>query len=527
MIVHGGRIWTGDEANPAAEAFFVEGGVFRAVGGLNDVEARARASCGHKIDVIDAGGALVMPGISDAHIHLTAYCKNQLYTDLSAVSSIDELLGALKSHIEEHPEFHWVRAFGYNETLWPKPIQPTMDMIDSIANGRAVIVSRYCGHAHVAGRIAMEESGLWNSRDANVVRGPDGLPTGVLNEEAPGPILSLVEREHETRERIKSLAVKGCGMLASMGVTAVHACDAPLYGLPEDISIFQDMRDSGDLPIRVITYADRLPGMSFRSGLGDRFVQYAGLKIFLDGSLGARTAALRADFSDAPGNKGQLNHSDEELFDLMYAAFSRDIQVQIHMIGDAATDQAIRVAKRVYERLGGRPRRPPRFNHVIVSPPEQLDDLVSLGVVIDIQPIQTYTDRFMAPSRLGPERMRQTYQFRRFYDSGLIMTGSSDAPMENPNPWRGIWVAVCRTDSDGVPFKYSREDQALALDEALTIYTRNPYRAIGWDGYGVIAEGASADFAILGNNPFEDDAQKLKDVKVRATYLEGVKTYGG
>ena len=458
LIVRGGRVWTGDEANPAAEAFFAEGGVFRAVGRLSDVEAMARSSCGNKIDVIDAAGALVIPGISDAHIHLTAYCKNQLYPDLSGVSSIDEMLGLLKSHIEEHPDFHWVRAFGYNETAWSKPVQPTADMIDSIANGRAVIVSRYCGHSHVAGRIALEESGLLDSPDTDVVRGPDGLPNGVLNEDAAGPILCLVEREHETKDRIKSLAMSGCAALASMGVTAVHACDAPLYGLPEDISIFQDLRDAGDLPVRVITYADRLPDISFRSGFGDRFVHYAGLKIFLDGSLGARTAALREDFSDAPGNRGQLNHSDEDLFDLMYAAFNRDIQAQIHMIGDAATDQAIRVTKRVYERFGWRPGRPVRFNHVIVSPPEQLDELVSLGVVVDIQPIQTYTDRFMAPLRLGPERMGQAYQFRRFYDSGLLMTGSSDAPMENPNPWLGIWVAVCRTDSDGVPFKYSRAD---------------------------------------------------------------------
>ena len=226
----------------------------------------------------------------------------------------------------------------------------------------------------------------------------------------------------------------------------MHACDAPLYGLLEDIAALQDLREAGELPLRVISYHDAFPNLNFRSFLGDDHICYGGLKIFLDGSLGGHSAALREGYSDQPSVRGQLCHSDRELMEMLAEAQARKIQVQMHMIGDASIDQAIRVSKELLERTGKAPAYPLRFNHVIVSHPEQLDAMKSLGVVVDLQPIQAFTDREMAPERLGKKRMEGTYPFRRLYDAGLLVTGSSDAPIEHPNPWLGIWAAVCGTD---------------------------------------------------------------------------------
>ncbi len=522
LLIYGGQIWTGDEKNPSAEAFLVENGVFAAVGSKQQVESMAN---GKSVEKIDAKGSLVIPGITDAHMHLTAYCKGSLYLDLSDVTSIDMLLGRIKSQVEAHPEYHWFRATGYNETMWKEPVAPTMEMIDAASGGKAVLVSRYCGHVHVANRRAIVESGLWDSADENVVRGANGEPNGILNESAAGPILQKIVEEYETPQKIRTLAAEGCKRLAAMGITAVHACDVPSYGLPEDLAVFQNLHDAGDLPLRVIAYHDELPNLSLRSGFGDRFVSYGGYKVFIDGNLGGFTSAMREDFSDRPGCRGQLNHTDETLFEMLREATLRDIQVQMHMIGDAAIDQATRICQRVVREVR-KPKFPFRFNHVIVSPPDQTAPMKELGVVIDVQPIQTFTDRNMAPSRLGRERMNSTYSFRRLYDSGLLMTGSSDGPMENPNPWLGMWAATCRTDEDGTPLKDAKADEVLTLDEVLAIHTRNPYRAILWgEEYGRIGEGARADFAILENNPFQCDMQSLRGTKVRATYLEGRKTH--
>ena len=522
-LVYGGNIWTGDEGVPRAEAFLVRGGRFAAVGSLAHVESHILA--GERIERVDAKGSLVIPGITDAHIHLTALCKQGLYFDLAFTNSLEELLEAIEKHVRENGDARWLRVTNFNESNWEKPALPTMAQIDAVSGGKPLLVSRYCGHIHLANRRAMTDAGLWDVRSEYIDRGADGEPTGVLRESGAGPILERIVAEYETPEKIRRLALESCKKLASMGITAAHACDAPLYGLPEDLSIFQDLHDEGALPLRVISYFDTLPNYSFRSGFGDDFVGFAGFKIFVDGGLGGRGAAMREDFSDAPGVRGTLNHTDEELYALVRRATERDLQIQIHMIGDAAIDQAIRVCKKVVRDLGRKPRYPLRFNHLIVSPPDQLEGLKELGVVVDIQPIQVHTDRNMAPARIGRERMRHIYPFRRLYDSGLLLTGSSDGPMEDANPWIGVWAAVCRTNYDGTPLKDAKMDEVLTLDEALTIYTKNPYRAIGWKSYGVIAEGAHADFAILENDPFTEDKQKLKDVRVRATYLEGVKTF--
>lgn len=522
LLVYGGHVWTGDEDNPRAEAFLVENGRFTAVGDRGSVES---AASGKSPEKIDAKGSLVVPGITDAHMHLTAYCKRSLYLDLSGAASLDALLGRVASHAAANPECRWLRATGYNETLWKDPVSPTMEALDAAGSGKAVLLSRYCGHVHVASRRALIESGLWDSADANVIRGENGEPNGILNESAASPILREIAEEHETPVKLRALAAEACGQLASMGVTAVHACDVPSYGLPEDLSVFQDLRDENILPVRVVSYHDRLPSLSLRSGFGGRFLRYGGFKVFIDGNLGGFTSAMRGDFSDRAGCRGQLNHSDKELIDLLWEATRRDIQVQMHMIGDAAIDQAIRAAREVVRGLG-KPRFPFRFNHVIVSPPDQTAKLKELGAVLDVQPIQSFTDRAMAPSRLGRERMGSTYSFRRLYDSGLLMTGSSDAPMEDANPWLGIWAAVCRTNEDGSPLEGAKMDETLTLHEALTIYTRNPYRAIlRGEGFGSIKKGAAADFAILENNPFKEPAQSLRTCKVRATFLEGERTH--
>lgn len=521
IMVHGGKVWVGD-GKPLAEALLVKDGVFHAVGSKTYVESKINQ--GDKVEYIDVQGSLVIPGISDAHQHLTAYCKQGLYLDLTEVKSIDEMLEQIRRYAENMQQYDWLRVIGYNETLWDDPVFPTIEMLDAVSCGKSLLASRYCGHIHVANSLAIKNAGLWDSADESIVRDTGGKPTGKITETGAGPILDMITAEHETPEKLRALALESCRAMAALGITAIHVCDAPLYGLAEDIAIFQDLYDNGELPVRIIAYHDKLPNLSFRSGYGNRFISYAGLKIYIDGALGGRTAALREPYNDAPESKGQFIRKDDDLYELIKEAQLRDIQIQIHMIGDAAIDQAIRAAERVVDEIG-MPRYPLRFNHVIVSPPDQLEHLLRLGAVLDIQPIQSYTDRFMAPARLGENRMKHTYSFRRLYDSGLLITGSSDSPMEAANPWTGIWAAVCRCDESGNALDGFNQDEVLTLEEALTIFTKNPYKAIGWDGYGVIAEGTKADFVILENNPLDSDVKSLKNVKARRTYLEGVKTF--
>lgn len=522
IFVYGGNIWT-SSATGFAEALLVKDGIFHAVGSKEYVESKIDPK--EDVERINVDGSLVIPGISDSHLHLTAYCKQGIYLDLTNIKSIDEMLSKIAEYAQKNSQSTWLRVVGYNETLWDEPVFPTRAMLDTVCPEKPLLASRYCGHAHVANSLAIKMAGLWDSKDENIIRGEQGDLTGKITEIGAAPILKKITEEHETPAKLRASALEKCKELAAMGITAVHACDAGLYGLGEDITIFQDMHDKKELPVRVIAYHDTLPNLSFRSSFGNSFVSYAGLKIFIDGTIGGRTAALREPYSDEPGSKGLFIFNDEDLYELVKEAQMRDIQAQIHMIGDAAIDQAIRVIERIIKDLGKKPRYPTRFNHVIVCHPDQIERIKRLGAVLDIQPVQSFTDRFMAPARLGEERMPHTYSFRRLYDSGLLITGSSDAPMEEANPWLGIWAAVCRTDEQGKPLDGFKPDEVLTLGEAITIFTENPYKALGWKGYGTISEGAKADFAILNCNPFQINAQALRSVKVKNTYLEGRRTF--
>ena len=514
-----GKIWTGCPETPWVEAAAVKGGRFVCTGTFEDVSAACPGA-----EVVDYGANMVMPGMSDAHMHLTAFARQGLYVNLLSVKSLDEAAVLLRAKAAEVGPGAWVRAINYNEMAWDDTTPPSMAWIDSLGLDNPVIMSRYCGHVHTANSRAMHESGLWNSSDRYVLRGPDGQVTGVMTEGGASPIIEAVAAEYETPQKLTSAMAKATEYMASQGVTCGHACDAPKYALSEEVYTWQDLYEAGRLPVRVICYHDRLPEFSFRTGAGNDQIMYGGLKIFIDGNLGGHTCAMREPFADMPETCGGLNHEDDELLELLRAAHRRGIQVEMHMIGDAAIEQAIRAVELVTA-TEGRPRLPYRFIHVIVCPEDLRERLKKLDAVIDIQPVQSYTDRKMAPIRLGVERVKDAYPFRALWDTGLTVAGSTDAPMELENMWIGIWTSVCRCDDDGTPLKYD-PTQGLTLTEALTAYTVNPWIVVGkGDQFGRIKAGYHADFTVVDGNPFERPAMELRNTKHIATYLEGRKVW--
>lgn len=517
-----GRVWTGDKENPFAEAFLVENGIIAAVGEAGEIRRKA----GRDAELLDAGEALVTPGLSDCHIHLTAQARQDLYVNLEGLPSFGAALEKLRERAAKVQKGSWIRGVNTNEEAWEEVVRPNRALLDALGLDNPVVISRYCGHVHVANTKALVRGGLWDSADPNVVRGTDGTPTGVLNEGAAGPLIASIAEECEKPGTITALLEETCRKLASLGITAAHACDAPSYALGEDIRAFQELEEQGRLPLRILCYHDALPNFSFRSGFGSERVRYAGFKVFCDGSIGGHTAAMSAPYADNPATSGQLNHDDEELYTLLAAARKRDIQVQIHVIGDLAIDQAVRTVERVARELG-LPKLPYRFNHCTYCPQDLVKRMKRLGITVDAQPVQPFRNRRMAPARLGNERLPFSYAYRRFFDEGLVVTGSSDGPIEDLNPWAGIWAAVNRTDENGAPMRYSPPDDRLTLDEALRMYTVNPWIAVGrGNELGRILPGYGADFTVLDCDPFRLPPGDLKNVRHRCTFVGGVPASG-
>ena len=528
LIITGGQIWTGCKEAIFAESALVKNDRFIATGSFEQMKTLSQ---GQETIVLDTDGGLIIPGISDAHAHLTAYCKQNLYLDLSQTKSFDELCSLVKEYASKVPADMWIRGINYNDSNWKEAISFTRNDLDKINLNSPILISRYCGHVHVANTKALKTSFLFNdlSDNKDIARDREKIPTGVLYDGAVSPIIKIIEEIYENPSEVSQMILDGCKKFASFGITSVHACDAASFGLGEDFMTLQKLNKKGLLPLRVSMWLDSLPNFEISSGFGDTMLQYGGLKLFLDGNLGGRTAAMRECFTDDPGNIGQLIYSDEHLEEILHTAFTKHIQVQIHVIGDRATDQAIRVIDKIVSSNKSTPHLPIRLNHVIVCPYDQIEKLKKIPVTIDVQPIQAYTDRAMAPQRLGTERMRGAYSYKSMYDSGILMTGSSDAPMENPNPWLGIWAAVCRCNDFGQPLKDFPESEKLSLHEALTLYTTMPPTVIGAGNHlGRIAPGYLADFAVLETNPFyeKDMAESLKNVKTKLTFCNGRLTFG-
>jgi len=511
-----GTIWTGNPDLPIADYFCIEGGIISRVGKLDDMPSDCTAG-----EVVDFTGNLIVPGFTDAHVHLTAYSKLNLYPNLASASSIEELGEMLSKAVSEAERGSWVRCINYNEANWAKPVIPDRLFLDSIAPDNPVIVSRYCGHTHIVNSAALKKCGLWDSGDPNIMRDAAGQPTGLINEGGASSIIDAVAGEYETHERLKKIMRDACRKLSSLGITAVHACDAPSYALGENLSVLQDIEKEGDLPIRVLCYHDELPNYTFKSGYGNDKISFAGLKLFMDGSLGGHTAALRDEYSDDASTKGQLNHSSDDLEKIITSAHKKGIQVQIHAIGDRGIEQILDVLEKVISK-NGIPDLPYRINHAIVCPPDLMERIVKISAVVDVQPTQAYTDRMMAPLRLGSKRMPYSYCYKTMMDSGIMLTGSSDAPIEDPNPWIAIWTAVCLSDTDGSPLKGFAPWEKLKLEEALRIFTVNPWIAVGKGGeFGTIKKGRRADFAVIDGNPMQIDVNALRNVDNKATFVNG------
>lgn len=524
LLLEGANIWTGDKERPHAESVLVTGNRIVGVGSadtlMNLPEARYATKCCLK-------GETILPGMTDSHMHLSTLARGRIALDLSSIRSLQELLHILGEEAARAPEDSWIYGVCFNETRWKDPVIPTRRDLDSLGLSQPVLLQRVCTHINVANTVALSTSGFLDEVfPEGVYLNEQGEPTGVLAERAA---FSLYEKLMASLNRagiMEDLLEATCRDLAKQGITSVHPCGAAFYGMGEDIGLYQSLDRQKRLPVRIFSYHDRMPNLGIKSGLGNGHVTYQGWKTFLDGTLGARTAALSQPYSDDPENRGKLNFSNEELKEQLEEVFERGLQPLIHSIGDAALDQALNVLENLLPLSRDKLDFPVRINHVQVCRPDQVERLAKLGVICDVQPTFLTSDMNIAPDRLG-ERMDWAYAWKRLVGAGLTLTGSSDAPVETPSPMRGIWAAVCRTGEDGKPERGWTPSQKLTLDEALRLYTTGPARAIGHsDDLGRIAPGYFADFAILDENIFEISEHRLKDVNVLATFMGGIQTHG-
>jgi predicted amidohydrolase YtcJ len=507
------------------QALLVDRGKVVAIGSNVDMAK----SAGHA-KVIDGHGRTLLPGLIDAHGHVLdlGYARNQ--ADLTGTTSLDEALVKVRTYAAAHPDAQWITGGGWNQVIWKLGRFPTAKELDAVVSDRPVWLSRIDGHAAWANSTAMKLAGITRAtRDPSggrIERDADGNPNGVFVDGATALINAKLP-DPTAKEMTAALDTAQAEM-ASVGLTGVGDPGINLA----DYRLYREYADAHKLTARIYAMI-RGTGKDFDIiskggpliGYGDDFLTVRTVKLFADGALGSRGAAMLAPYSDDPKNRGLLFQTPTELTAMISKALVNGYQVAVHAIGDRANREVLDSYAAAYKLHGGEKLRN-RIEHVQILSLQDIPRFVSLHLIASMQPTHATSDMNMAQDRIGRERLKGAYAWRRFLDQGTVIAGGSDFPVESPNPFYGLYSAVTRQDHNGQPPGGWYPDQDMTLVEALRAFTLDAaYAEHAEKTQGTLEPGKWADFILIDHNIFKDSPQRIWKTKVLQTWVGGRQVY--
>ena len=489
-------------------------------------------------ELIDLKGKMMIPGMADAHLHLYAYCQNLTFVDLSKVHNINEMINLMKEKVKNVKKGDWVKGVNFDQSKWKENRFPTLEEMDSISKDNPIIIKRCCLHAVVANSKALKIAGIGKNYQAGsggiVELDKDSMPNGILREQSTKVFDDILPDPLKDIEVQKKIMQDVLNDMSSKGITTIHTYAAKIWQYNEDINIYKNFEKEGKLPLRVTVCIDELfePEILTKEKLNNpyRKVQLGAYKIFSDGSMGSRSAALKKPYSDDPQNSGFMLFTQEELNNKILTGYEHGLQPAIHAIGDRALDMtlaAIEYTLKTTKEKGmtdeeQKNRLPFRIIHVQMIDDDLLKRMKKLPLVLDIQPIFLCTDLHWIEDRIGKERLKGSFALKTMEKAGLIQTGGSDCPVETYEPLKGIYAAVTRQDMEGYPTEGFLPEERLSVYEALCMYTKNVPYATGQESVlGTLEIGKFADLTVLEKNLFKIDKKEIKDIKVEQTYVAG------
>lgn len=477
---------------------------------------------------LDMGGRLLMPGLIDAHGHVMGLGFQTLQLDLSGTRSLDEALKKIGDYAAANPT-KWIMGRGWNQERWGLGRFPTAADLDRVVSDRPVWLERVDGHAGWANTRAMTLAGVSpSSKDpvgGRIERDAKGVPTGVFIDAAAALIQKAVPNATPRERNAAFLAAQES--LLSVGVTATTDMGTTV----DDWLTYRRMGDLGLMKFRIMSYAGGVDTALAVAGQGptpwlysDR-LRMGGIKLYLDGALGSRGAWLKADYADAPGQKGLGFLSDDQLLNLMSRGTMDNFQLAIHAIGDRANNQALNAIEVVADSYKGDDRRW-RIEHAQVIDPADLPRFGKLGVIASMQPTHQTSDRTMAEARLGPDRLKGAYAWRSILQNGGKLSFGSDFPVESPNPFAGWAAAFTRQDADMQPFGGWRPEEIVTREQAWAGFSIwAAYAGFAEQKIGRLAPGMRADFIILDRDPLLASPSELRGTRVLETWVNGERVW--
>ena len=480
--------------------------------------------------VIDGGGKTLLPGLIDSHGHVLSLGFKSDQVDLDGTASLGAAQERIRAFLKAHPGKPWVLGNGWNQVIWKLGRFPTAAELDTAAPDRPAVMERIDGHAKWLNTRALQAAHITKDTPdpvgGRIERDSHGNPSGVLVDKAMSlvdkvvPPPSLQERQAALRAALTQFVSLGLTGVADAGVSAA------------DVALYKDFADHDQLSVRIYAMIGEV-GDDFKSlsrtgpliGYGNDRLTVRSVKLFADGALGSRGAALMAPYSDAPTQRGLLFFKDAEMEQRIETALKAGYQVNVHAIGDAANHQVLDAFEAAYQSVGGRQLRN-RNEHAQVVTVADIPRFKALDLIASMQPTHATSDMNMAEDRVGKQRLRGAYAWRSFLDQGTRIAAGSDFPIESANPFFGLHAAVTRTDHDNRPPGGWHPEQALTLLEAFRAFTLDgAYAQHQEQTLGSLEKGKWADFILIDRDLFQIPPADIWKIKVEQTWVAGNKVY--
>jgi len=478
---------------------------------------------------INGQGKALLPGLIDAHGHVSDLGYSLLSVDIRGLASAQESAEFVANYAAQHPTLTWIKGRGWNQVLWPDQAFPTAAILDSQISDRPVWLERIDGHGGWANSAALRLAGIDKDTVApeggEIIRDAEGNPSGVLIDNASSLITSIIPKPNDADI---TLALDTASKhLLSLGVTSTH--DAGVSALEHPL--YRQIADRGEMQVRIygmISSSNANLAQTLAAGhSSDDKDMYSlrSIKIYTDGALGSRGAALIEPYSDRPDHSGLMLTSGEELRSLFEQSIQADFQIAVHAIGDMGNRVALDEFEHAYATVGGRHLRN-RVEHAQVVAISDIQRFKSLDVIPSMQPTHATSDMNMAEERIGAERLKGAYAWLTFLNQGSRVVSGSDYPIELANPFDGIHAAVTRQDKGNLPEGGWIPEQAMTVEEALRSFTIDAaWAAHQEDRLGGLTPGKWADFIVLDQDIFQGDASDLWKTRVEQTWLAGKLVY--
>ena len=528
LILTNARAYTLDPAQPWAAAVACGGGRVLAVGDETAISALA----GPATRRIDCGGRLLLPGLTDAHVHFLQYAIRRRQVSLFGLTDPAAVRERIAAAVTAAAPGEWIVGWGWDSNRWDTP--PSAALLDDLTPHNPVALARMDMHTWWANSAAMRVAGVTATTpdpiESHIGRDAAGQPTGLFSE---WNAIALIER-HVPQPDEATLAGRLRETIAeahTLGITGIHDQRVELEGA-QSLRLFQTLRRAGELTLRVHCNiaADHLAEaarLGLQPGFGDDNLWLGHMKAFADGAMGSRTAHMLAAYDGEPDNTGIVVTPPDELWRLIVAAAEAGFPLSVHAIGDRAVREVLDVMSEWATARGATHKlpMPQRIEHVQLIHPDDMGRLAAHGLFASVQPVHLQSD-WRTADRVWDERARTAYAFRSLLDRGTVLAFGSDAPVAPLNPMLGIHAAVTRQDTAGEPAGGWYSAERLTVAEAIEGYTRAPARLSGKaDRLGAIAPGFYADLVVLSQDLFAIDPTTIPTTTAWLTIFNGRVVY--